>query len=137
MERTGILPDAYFRVCRATEDGARFASFFLEVQRSDRSDRAWEQKLRRVSSYFASGDYARTFSARSLRVLFVYAREHGLVPERRVEKLAEMATQLGITLAWFSTLEEFISKEPGALLTTPLWREPGGKRLKALFEASA
>lgn len=134
MAPTGTLPDSYFRLCRTTADGEeRQSSFFLEVERSDKAERTLSEKFRRYGEFYYQGGFERQFAARALRVLVLIGSDYGIVPERRVEKLAGLAERVRVTFLHFAPLASFLSIAPGEALAARIWRRPGERELVALL----
>jgi hypothetical protein len=133
MREACFLPDAWFQIERPTPDGPRRAGFFLEVERSGKSERALEEKFRRHGAFYYSGDYERLFAARSLRCLVIVGSDYGIRPRQQISKLSAICQSLGITLVRFADLEELNSLRPEAWLTAAVWRAPGCSQTVALF----
>lgn len=132
---SGILPDAAFQIERETDNGPRHSGFFLEVERTEKGERALRDKLLALGSYYYGGGYERDFRSKALRVLVLVQPEPGLRGDRLVRKVVEMAARLGVTLVRVAELERFLSMDPGELLTAPFWRQPGVDKLVGLLPA--
>jgi len=134
----GILPDAYFRVARNDTSGnEKKSSFFLEVERSGKSDRAIREKFRRLGSFYYDGRFLDRFDGKSLRVLFLVAADYGIEPGRRIERLVELAGAVRVTFLRFATLNEFLDASAQEALTTPIWRQPGVPHAVSIVPGSA
>ncbi|MBI5289534.1 MAG: replication-relaxation family protein [Chloroflexi bacterium] len=125
MVRSGLLPDSYFRVSRVTEGGERKASFFLEVERSGKSERVWRDKIRRYGSFYYGGEFERLFGTKALRVLVVLDSTFAASPAREAARLAALAAKEDVTLFRVGVAEDLLGKAPGAWLREPLWLQPG------------
>jgi hypothetical protein len=122
----GILPDAFFRLCRTAADGEESRSaFFLEVERSDKSERTLSGKFRRYGDFYYDGAFERKFGARALRVLVLIGSDYGIVPEQRVAKLAALAERERATFIHFAPLASFLTASPTDLLNARIWQRPG------------
>jgi hypothetical protein len=130
----GIVPDAFFRIARPNPDGEeRKSAFFLEVERSDKSERALMEKFRRYGEFYYGGGFERKFEARALRVLVLIGSDYGILPERRIEKLTLLAEKAGVTLLHFAPLTAFLRTPARHVLSAPIWRRPGAEPGLALF----
>src|SRR5579871_3819722 len=89
MEGSGLRPDAYLRIERETAAGPRGASFFLEVERSGKEDRALEERYRRYGAFYYDGLFERRFGTAALRVLTLVGSDYGIRLERYLAKLTE------------------------------------------------
>ena len=136
MAREPILPDAYFQVVRVTSDGERRSAFFLEVERSDKADRAVREKFLAYGRLYYGGRYDQLFGTRSLRVLVLVGDSYGIRPERRIEKFAEMAARLDVTFLRFAPLAAFLGTAAAQAFSAPIWRRPGSAEGEALFDMS-
>jgi len=133
MGNEGLIPDAWLQVRRPTPEGPKTASFFLEVERSGKSHRALEEKLRRYRSLYYDGGYHRLFGTRALRVLFLVGEEYGINPDRQIERLVDIANWLGVTVMRFAPLSLFLQQAADQLFHAPIWRHPGSSDLCSLF----
>lgn len=133
MEAHGIIPDAYFQLVRTGTEGERKSSFFLEVERSAKSDKALEQKFRRYGDLYYGGAYEAQFGARALRVLALFGSDYGINPQRQIARCLAIARRLDVTMLRFATLEAFLSVPPERLLTQRIWYQPKDEGLSALF----
>lgn len=130
--RHGVLPDAYFQILRTTAEGERTSSFFLEVERSGKSERYWREKLRRLGKFYYGGDFERTCGSKSLRVLVLVSDDYGADPAAAIGKLAKLAEEARVTFLRFAPMREF--EESGLeVLTRPIWVRPGDQRLSSLY----
>jgi len=130
----GLLPDAFFRLCRTTASGEeKRSSFFLEVERSDKAEKTLSRKFRRYGDFYYDGAFERRFGARSLRVLVLIGSDYGMVPENRVAKLAALAERERVTFLRFAPLASFLAAPAKEVLQAPIWRRPGGTALVSLF----
>lgn len=129
--RYGLIPDAYFQLARAAGEAERRSSFFLEVERSGKSQRYWREKLRRLGKFYYGGEFERLFGTRALRVLIVFSDELGLNPFRHVESLSELSLSLNVTFTRFAPLSVALDRHH--LLTAPIWRRPGDQMLCSLY----
>jgi hypothetical protein len=133
----GVLPDGFFKLSRRVAGGREVkSSFFLEVERSDKSDRALSEKLRRYGEYYYGGDFTRAFASRALRVLVLFGSDYGILPERRVAKLANLAERLGVTFIHATSLSAFLALSPPEVLSSPIWLRAGREGRVSLFEAA-
>jgi hypothetical protein len=133
MTDTGILPDAFFLIERLTSTGAKTAGFFLEVDRSGRSDHGMEEKFAGYGRLYYDGLYQSRFGTRALRVLALIGADYGIKPDRQITKLATLARRTGVTIMRFAPLPDFLSQPTGHLWTAPIWRHPANEELCALF----
>jgi hypothetical protein len=133
MLRSGIRPDAYFQLARSTPEGEKRSAFFLEVERSDKSERALRDKFRRYGLFYYGGRFEQLFGGRALRILVLVAASHGIRPERRIERLVWLAEQADVTVVRFAPLAVFLGTLPQDVLTAEIWRRPSQPGLSALF----
>jgi hypothetical protein len=134
LTRTGLLPDAYFQLSRTTTDGDRRSGFFLEVERSAKSERALKDKFRRYGEFYYKGHFKHAFGTDALRVLVLVAAEYGIRPERRVQTLVRIAEGVGVTFMRFVPLPEFLAVGAGQLWSAAIWSRPGQRERTALFK---
>ena len=133
-----LIPDAYFQVERQVDGQPRTAAYFLELERASKSVEVLRSKLRRYGELYYGGRYEEIFGTRALRVLVVFAADGGAsVEARRVEAGVEEARRLGVTNARFASLAKIRALPPVAVLTEPIWREPGGTGEVALVQPPA
>jgi hypothetical protein len=128
-----ILPDGYCLIGRLTEQGERRSGFFLEVERSDKSDRLLQEKFRAYGRFYYGGEYERLFGSRALRVLVLVGESYGIRPERRVAKFAEIAARANVTFLRFAPLRVFTDETPAELLGAAIWHRPDQGALSSLF----
>ena len=129
-----LLPDAFFRLCRRTAKGEeKRSSFFLEVERSDKGERTLAEKFRRYGDFYYNGAFERRFGTRSLRVLVLLGSDYGIVPEKRVAKLAGLAEREGVTFLHFAPVTGFLTTHPRDVLTKAIWTRVAGSSPIALF----
>ncbi len=133
MAREAIRPDAYFQVGRLTPDGERKSGFFLEVERSDKSDRVLREKFQAMGRLYYGGSFERLFASKALRALVLVGDSYGIKPERRIEKFSELAARLQVTFLRFAPLATFLDTAPEEVLTAPIWRRPSDTELSPLF----
>lgn len=133
MLRSGIRPDSYFQVARITPEGEKRSAFFLEVERSDKSERALRDTFRRYGLFYYGGRFEEAFAGRALRVLMLIADSHGIRPERRIERLVGLAEEADVTILRFAALAAFLSVSPDDALTAEMWRRPGQTASSAVF----
>ncbi len=130
----GIVPDAFFRIARSNPDGEeKKSAFFLEVERSDKSERALTEKFRRYGEFYYGGGFERKFETRALRVLVLIGSDYGIVPERRVEKLARLAERTDVTFLHFAPLATFLRTRAADVLRDAIWKRPGTEGWVGLF----
>lgn len=116
-QQTQLMPDAYWRIDRPVGDGLRRGGLFLEYEHTDREAWVLKSKLLRYSKLFYS-DLPRTvLGARGMRVLLVYRNP------AKVATGVAIAEALGVTLAFFTSLERVEQVDPRELLTAPIWRQ--------------
>lgn len=137
MAGTGIVPDGYIEVVRGTAEGEKRSPFFLEVERSDKSERALREKFQRLGAFYYGGEYERRFGVKALRVLVLMGSGYGILPERRCGKLAALAAETNVTFLRFAPLETFLALSPGDTLSAPIWRRPGDPHLIPLISQEA
>lgn len=133
MQATGILPDAYFQIARPGPGRPTTASFFLEVERSGKSEKALEQKIRRYGDFYYGGKYETAFGTKALRVLVLFGSDYGMNPQRQIERCLMIARRLEVTMLRFATLDTFLSCPAARLLAEPIWHQPRDEVLSALF----
>jgi len=137
MGSSGILPDAYIQLSRVNSSGEeKKSAFFLEVERSDKADRALREKFRRYGKFYYWGDFKRKFGVGALRVLVLIGSDYGILPERRVEKMAALAEETRVTFLRFAPLAVFLEASTEEVLTDSIWRRPGETDLSPLFQAN-
>jgi hypothetical protein len=137
MAPTGLLPDTFFRLCRGAAGSEKRSSFFLEVERSDKTERTLSEKFRRYGDFFYHGAFERKFRARALRVLVLIGSDYGITPEHRVAKLAALAERERVTFLHFAALPAFLALPPSDVLLEPIWRRPSSQELVPLFSDKA
>lgn len=137
MADAGIVPDAYVQVVRTTAEGEKRSPFFLEVERSDKSERVLREKFQRYGVFYYGGEYERRFGVKALRVLVLMGSAYGILPERRCEKLAALAADTNVTFLRFAPLETFLALSPYDVLTGPIRRRPGDANLVPLISQEA
>ncbi len=130
--RHGVLPDAYFQVARGTEEGERISSFFLEVERSGKSERYWREKLRRLGKFYYGGEFERVFASRALRVLVLVSDDYGADLTRAIRRLDRLAEDTRVTFLRFTSLSAFV-EQGDHVLTHPIWTRPGDQSLSSLY----
>lgn len=128
-----LVPDAYFRLQRQVDGQLRTSGFFLEVERSTKSEAVLESKLTRYAELSRSGRYQETFGTRAMRVLVVFTSDYRVMPWTRIKSARRLADQLGVTMAFFTALDEIASRSPQAMLTMPLWAQGGRLEPTSLF----
>jgi len=133
MSESGILPDGYLKIARPTLDGSRTAAFFVEVERSGKSALFLEEKIARYRDFYYGGGYERVFGTKALRVLVLIGSDYGLTPQRQITRYVSVCDRLGVTIFRFAPLATFLAEEPGYLLHTPIWQQPGEVQRRALF----
>jgi hypothetical protein len=137
MGDAGIVPDAYVQVVRSTADGEKRSPFFVEMERSDKSERVLREKFQRYGAFYYGGEYERRFGVKALRVLVLLGSAYGILPERRCEKLAALAAETNVTFLRFAPLETFFALPPAEALSAPIWRRPGKSDLVSLISQEA
>lgn len=134
----GIVPDAYFQLARIDSAGEkRFCSYFLEVERSGKSERALKEKLRRYGRFYYEGRFEDRFGARALKILWLLDGEFGVPPDRQLRRLAEFAAEENIALVRLAPLAAFVGIAASDALSTRLWLKPGRVGLCPLFGTEA
>jgi hypothetical protein len=128
----GVLPDAYFQIVRPTGEGERTSSFFLEVERSGKSERYWREKLRRLGRFYYGGEFERTFGSRALRVLVLVSDDYGADPARAIKRLVRLTEETRVTFLRFAPLAALLGGD-NDLLTRPIWVRPGDQSLSSLY----
>lgn len=131
---SGVLPDAYFQLEREVDGEPRKSGFFLEVERTEKSERALRQKLYGLGTYYYGGGYERDFATRALRILVLVHPEPGASGERLVRKVAGLGRIMGITLLRVAELEAFRATPPADLFFRAIWHQPGSAEPTSLFE---
>lgn len=107
-------PDGYF-VIHNTKKKTK-ACFFLEVDRGTESGRSKVAgKIKAYQNYYFSGQYAKDFATRSLRVLFVVNSENRL---KNLLKNVVVKISKG-NIFWFSVMDEVLEKN---ILIDPVWQ---------------
>ncbi len=133
IQTAGFIPDAYFQICRSTEDGEKMSGFFLEVERSGKSEQALEKKFRLYGELYYQGLYEAQFGTKALRILFLVGSDYGINPQRQIEKLIKICNKLNVTIFRFAPLKDFLALEPASTLFADIWRQPKEDRLSGLF----
>jgi hypothetical protein len=131
--RHGVLPDAYFQIVRTAEEGERTSSFFLEVERSGKSERYWREKLRRLGKFYYGGEFERAFASRALRVLVLVSDDYGADPARAIKNLDRLAEETRVTFLRFASLKTFLEFGSPEVLTRSIWTRPGDRSLNSLY----
>lgn len=127
-----VVPDGYLRVVRGAAPDAKGASFFIEIERSDKALAYWDEKFRRYVDLYESGRYEDEFGTRSLRILIVLDRS--AAGSARVRGLADAAHRQDATMVRLATWPALRSSIPKAVLTAPLWLRPGCQEPESLFK---
>lgn len=130
--RHGVLPDAFFQIVRRSEEGERTSSFFLEVERSGKSQRYWREKLRRLGAFYYDGGFEREFGSRALRVLVLVSDDYGVDPTRAITKLSHLAGETRVTFVRLAPLRAMLDGGHD-VLTRPIWTRPGDQILSSLY----
>lgn len=133
IQTAGFIPDAYFQICRTTEDGEKMSGFFLEVERSGKSEQALEKKFRLYGELYYQGLYEAQFGTKALRILFLVGSDYGINPERQIEKLMRICNKLNVTIFRFAPLKDFLTENASNILTTQIWRHPNTDKWTSLF----
>jgi hypothetical protein len=136
LEYFGIQPDGFCRVVRPTADGPRTSGFFIEVERSSKPVRSLIEKIQRYRTLYYEhlSAYEEQFRTRSCRVLFLVGADYGINPKRRIEQLAAICRQAGVTFFRFAPVSDFLAQSPAVALSSSYWRQPNGDGLAALFQ---
>jgi hypothetical protein len=129
-EADGVIPDAYF--CVRRQDGVK-AAFFLELERTAKSDQAMRRKLDGHRRFFRSGRYEAVFGTRSLRVLFVLAASRTSRHDPAA-RLCDLSERLGASFICAITLRDLQAAAGSALLLERCWRRAGRVDRYALFQ---
>ena len=135
MHGAGLLPDGYFQITRQVKGEPRMAGFFLEVERSGKSERTTSERFRRYGEFYYSGQYAQRFGTDALRVLFLVGDEYGIDPTRQIDRFKAMCARLQVTILRFAPLEYFISLDGHDPLFARIWHRPGADDASALFDS--
>lgn len=130
---SGVLPDAFFQIERDTPEGPRKSGFFLEVERTKKSERALRNKLYGLGTYYYGGSFERDFESRALRILVLVEPDPGAPGERLVRRVAGLGRHMGITLLRVAELSVFLSTPAAELFSRPIWSRPGLAEPVALF----
>lgn len=130
---SGIVPDAYFQLERNTESGSRTSGFFLEVERTEKSERGLRNKLYGLGSYYYGGGYERDFGTKALRILVLVEPDPGLPGDRFAKRVAGLGRLMGVTLLRVAELQAFLATPPKELFFAPIWLRPGFEQPVALF----
>ncbi len=125
MGPAGIVPDAYVQLARTATHGEKRSSFFLEVERSDKSEQVLREKFQRYGAFYYGGEYERIFGTKALRVLFLIGSSYGIRPEHRCAKLSALAEEARVTFLRFTPLDAFVALPAPEVLVAPIWRKPG------------
>ncbi len=133
MQAAGVIPDSYFQICRSTEDGEKISGFFLEVERSGKSEQALEKKFRLYGQLYYQGFYEEQFGTKALRILFLVGSDYGINPQRQIEKLMRICRRLNITIFRFCSLNEFLIQNSSNVLTAEIWDQPNVEERLSLF----
>ncbi len=129
----GLLPDAWFQVERDAVGHSPRSAYFLEVEVSEKSERALKSKLIAMGAYLIGGKYAATFGTRSCRVLILIRPGPGGSAERLVRRTTELAHVAGVPYLRVAELNVFLGLRPDELFTAPIWSQPGVDKPVALF----
>ena len=108
-----VIPDGYF----VLEEGDRRAHFFLEADRATLSNKRWGRRIRAYAAYVHSGQYARRYATRSLRILTVTTG-----PKRLANLKATTEGVGGGELFWFATQD---TVKTNTALFAPIWQIAG------------
>lgn len=120
--KAALIPDGYFRL---VDRGFRYHQF-LEVDRAtetvgyaeDRSrHKTFARKIQAYLAYYGSGQYAKHYGTRALRVLTVTTS-----PTRLRHLKAVTARVGGGSQFWFATLQQI---SQASVLTQPIWEVAG------------
>lgn len=130
---SGVIPDAYFQVERESAGGPRRSGMFLECEISEKSEKALQQKLQNLGTYFYYGDFRRAFESKSLRILILVQPEPGTSGERLVRRVTRLAEHLRMTVFRVAELEGFLRLSPEDVFYAPIWSQPGVDGPVALF----
>ena len=133
MVDVGFLPDGYFQIARATHDGEKLSGFFLEVERSGKSQQALEKKFRLYGHLYYEGYYQARFGTNALRVLFLVGSDYGINPQRQITKLEAICQRLNVTIFRFCPLDRFLNERPDRIFTAEIWHQPNSDELCSLF----
>ena len=66
-----LIPDAFWQIVRRVGDKTITSSFFLEVERLSRDLTVLRKKLTKYGELYYSGDFAKLFGSKALRLLVV------------------------------------------------------------------
>lgn len=129
----GFIPDGYFKVRRFTRDGEKQAAFFVEVERSGKSNQALTDRFTKYATFYYEGHYERLFGTKALRVLFLVASEYGINPVTQVDTYSKMCERSGATFFRFTGLENAVQTSNSEVLTSPIWCRPSETTPVSLF----
>ncbi|MFN0146543.1 MAG: replication-relaxation family protein [Dehalococcoidia bacterium] len=129
----GLVPDAFFQVARQAGDLSPQSSFFLEVEVSEKGERALRQKLTNLGAYYYGGRFEQDFGTRALRVLVLVKPEPGASGERLVQRMTGLGKLVGVTFLRVAELNVFLAVPPPELFRRPIWSQPGVDAPVALF----
>ncbi len=133
MRASGIIPDAYFPISHQTEDGQKLAGFFIEVERSAKSQIALERKFTCYGRFY----YKAEFGTRALRILFLVGSDYGINPMHQIAKYSRMCEHLNVTAIRFAVLDTLLDTDPTRIFDTPIWLRTGTPELQSLFSAGS
>ena len=127
LGREGLVPDAYFQIQRPVDGRAQHqtTAYFVELERSGKSSRVLRSKLERYAELCLSGRYEQLFGVSALRILVVFASEHGSSARHRIRTGLAEAERVGIPIARFAELEQLTARPPAACMTEAVWYRPG------------
>lgn len=115
-----FYPDAYFSY---QHNGKRY-NFFLEVDGSIRSSKAFRDRLQNYLKYGTEGYFSRQFGFNFYRVLLVCQSQE------RLKALYNIASRLTDKMFWFATMEQM---SPENAFNT-IWLRPGKQERFSLLE---
>jgi hypothetical protein len=133
LEAAGLIPDAYFQIARLTAEGVKTASFWLEVERSGKTERALTEKIRRLGEFYYSGAYEREFGLRALRVLWLVSDDYGIKPQTQIARMVRLCRQQEVSFFRLAPLAQVLTVASSELLTAPYWAHPTESQPVALF----
>lgn len=138
---TAVVPDGYFKICRAEKR----AIFFLEIDLRNVTvapsmweRRGWTRKIRAYLEYFKSEAYQTKYEGRRARILTITSGKTRLENlKKATESVFEEMGNAGegtcdMNRFWFTTFESAL--DPAQLLTGPIWRVAGSSTSQMLHK---
>ncbi|MDD5491200.1 MAG: replication-relaxation family protein [bacterium] len=117
-----FYPEAYFAY---QYNGKRY-NFFLEIDHSIRSGKAFKDRLQKYLKYGMEGYFNRQFGFNFFRVLFVCSSQD------RLKTLFNITSRLTDRMFWFATIEQMTSEN----VFNAIWLRPGKQEKHSLLEVN-